>query len=254
MTGPLSGSFTPMVIASAVVALMAVLVMFAVFKTRRRAHLATAAYVTPSPSTHVPRHRAADPDEGILWRQELLEAIEAVSTLPPPLDTVPPGDQDDVRSEQGDALPHIPVEDADAPSDAPADQDDARSGQGDDSPDGPDEQVGAEPEAGSPAPRSGEDPHGEPADRGKPLKVVVPTGPLESLVDTEPLERIVIPGATTPFDAFAPATDGNAPDAEYQGRRRRGEEPASDEDAAAEGTPPSASDPSDGARPGEDAG
>ncbi|MEV0384245.1 CHAP domain-containing protein [Nonomuraea sp. NPDC050643] len=69
-----------------------------------------------------------------------------------------------------------------------------------------------------------------------PLEVVLDTGPLRRVVDTGPFERIVIPGATSAFDAFAPAGGRRGGDggraggdildvsdisATYQGRRRR---------------------------------
>ncbi|MET9250986.1 CHAP domain-containing protein [Nonomuraea sp. NPDC003709] len=72
----------------------------------------------------------------------------------------------------------------------------------------------------------------EPA-RSGPVEILVDTGPLERFVDTGPFERIVIPQATSAFDAFSP-TDGRGDDvfdigATYQGRRRRlgrsGDEP-----------------------------
>ncbi|MGV9378017.1 CHAP domain-containing protein [Nonomuraea sp. NPDC003707] len=64
----------------------------------------------------------------------------------------------------------------------------------------------------------------EPA-RSGPVEILVDTGPLERFVDTGPFERIVIPQATSAFDAFSP-TDGRSDDvfdigATYQGRRRR---------------------------------
>ncbi|WP_344876226.1 hypothetical protein, partial [Nonomuraea antimicrobica] len=66
----------------------------------------------------------------------------------------------------------------------------------------------------------------------EPLEVVTPTESLESLVDTGPFERIVIPPATTPFDAFTPHDDDeDEDDAEDE-----------DEDGTAEGTPPPAPD------------
>ncbi|MFG1702190.1 CHAP domain-containing protein [Nonomuraea sp. M3C6] len=63
------------------------------------------------------------------------------------------------------------------------------------------------------------------ADTG-PFEVVIDTGPLEPFVDTGPFEHIVIPEATSPFDAFTPArrTVGDIlddPGPHYRGRRRR---------------------------------
>ncbi|MEV1173249.1 hypothetical protein [Nonomuraea sp. NPDC049784] len=194
-----------MMITSAVVAVVALLVMLAVVKARRRARPAAAA-MAPSPSTHVPRHSIAEPDEGILWRRELLEAIETAAALP--LETVAPGEQD-----------------SDPPG-TPA----------------PTEQANRRPETSPSSPDSGPDPQEEAAALTEPLEVVIPTGPLESIVDTGPFERIVIPAATTPFDAFAPdgSADENISDPTYHGRRRRNEHPADDEDVAAERTPSSA--------------
>ncbi|MFI7125611.1 CHAP domain-containing protein [Nonomuraea sp. NPDC050153] len=68
--------------------------------------------------------------------------------------------------------------------------------------------------------------------RSGPVEILVDTGPLERFVDTGPFERIVIPQATSAFDAFAPARGGgdvlDTPDvgATYQGRRRRLGHPA----------------------------
>ncbi|MET7334159.1 CHAP domain-containing protein [Nonomuraea sp. NPDC005650] len=69
----------------------------------------------------------------------------------------------------------------------------------------------------------------EPA-RSGPVEILVDTGPLERFVDTGPFERIVIPQATSAFDAFSP-TAGRGDDvldigATYQGRRRRHGRPA----------------------------
>ncbi|MEV4017145.1 CHAP domain-containing protein [Nonomuraea angiospora] len=71
----------------------------------------------------------------------------------------------------------------------------------------------------------------EPA-RSGPVEILVDTGPLERFVDTGPFERIVIPQATSTFDAFSP-TAGRGDDfvdigATYQGRRRRHGRPADD--------------------------
>ncbi|PZG12839.1 CHAP domain-containing protein [Nonomuraea aridisoli] len=85
-----------------------------------------------------------------------------------------------------------------------------------------------EPTAGVPfTPSFDTDPYEPDFDRGRyafgdetgPLEVVVDTGPLELVVDTWPFERIVIPGATSAFDAFSPPRlrEGGA----YRGRRRR---------------------------------
>ncbi|MGW6501802.1 CHAP domain-containing protein [Nonomuraea angiospora] len=70
----------------------------------------------------------------------------------------------------------------------------------------------------------------EPAGSG-PVEILLDTGPLERFVDTGPFERIVIPQATSAFDAFSRTAGrgGDAPDigdipdigATYQGRRRR---------------------------------
>ncbi|MFG1705350.1 hypothetical protein ACFLIM_19350 [Nonomuraea sp. M3C6] len=209
-------------ITSAVVAVVAVLAALAVAKTRRRARLAAAAYMAPSPSMPVPRHSTAEPDEGNLWRWELLEAIEAAAALP--LDTIAPSEQD---SDPPDTP--APSEQDSDPPDAPA----------------PTEQVNRRSEPSPSGPDSGLGPQEEPAAWTEPFEVVIHTGPLESIVDTGPLERIVIPAATSPFDAFAPAdtADGSIPDPTYHGRRRRSEHPAGDEgvaaDAPAERTPSS---------------
>ncbi|MER6951941.1 hypothetical protein ABT294_48820 [Nonomuraea sp. NPDC000554] len=176
-----------MVIASAVVAMVAVLVMLAVAKNRRRIRSAAVAYMAPSPSTPAARHGAAEPDEGSLWRRELLEAIEAAAALP--FDTVAPSEQDS------------------DPTDTPA----------------PAEQTNRRPETGL-------GPQEEPAALTEPVEVVIHTGPLESIADTGPLERIVIPEATTPFDAFT--SDESTPEPTYRGRRRRSGHAAGDEGAA----------------------
>lgn len=60
-------------------------------------------------------------------------------------------------------------------------------------------------------------------------------GPLESLFNSEPSNRVGNLPETSPFDPFAPAESD--PDSEYHGRRRRDEHPATDE-AAAGDTPP----------------
>ncbi|GAA4990647.1 hypothetical protein HD597_008061 [Nonomuraea thailandensis] len=59
------------------------------------------------------------------------------------------------------------------------------------------------------------------------VEVVLDTGPLQRFVDTSPFERIVIPGATSTFDAFSPPRrrggdilDPSGPS--YRGRRRSG--------------------------------
>ncbi|MEU6781150.1 CHAP domain-containing protein [Nonomuraea angiospora] len=69
----------------------------------------------------------------------------------------------------------------------------------------------------------------EPA-RSGPVEILVDTGPLERFVDTGPFERIVIPQATSAFDAFSPTAgrDDDVVDigATYQGRRRRHGRPA----------------------------
>ncbi|MEU0566185.1 hypothetical protein ABZ297_12415 [Nonomuraea sp. NPDC005983] len=97
------------------------------------------------------------------------------------------------------------------------------------------------PETGPSRPDSGLGPQEEPAALTEPLEVVINTGPLE---------RIVIPAATTPFDAFTSdgptdgPTDGSVPEPTYRGRRRRSEDAAGDEGVAAddpaEGKPSSA--------------
>ncbi|SEF57427.1 CHAP domain-containing protein [Nonomuraea solani] len=52
-----------------------------------------------------------------------------------------------------------------------------------------------------------------------PLELILDTGPLRRVVDTGPFERIVIPGATSPWDAFAPSRRRDI-SATYRGRRR----------------------------------
>ncbi|MEV4019640.1 CHAP domain-containing protein [Nonomuraea angiospora] len=66
------------------------------------------------------------------------------------------------------------------------------------------------------------------------------TEPLESIVDTGPIERIVIPPATSPFNAFTPAgpTDENVPDPARNGRSGHGDQHAGDEDVTPTKTPP----------------
>ncbi|MEV0995405.1 CHAP domain-containing protein [Nonomuraea sp. NPDC050202] len=59
------------------------------------------------------------------------------------------------------------------------------------------------------------------------VEVVLDTGPLRRFVDTSPFERIVIPGATSTFDAFSPPRRRrgdvlDSPGLSYRGRRRRG--------------------------------
>ncbi|MFI6734290.1 CHAP domain-containing protein [Nonomuraea sp. NPDC050451] len=75
----------------------------------------------------------------------------------------------------------------------------------------------------------------EPA-RSGPVEILVDTGPLERFVDTGPFERIVIPQATSAFDAFGPTAvrGGDTPDigATYQGRRRRHGRPADESGTA----------------------
>ncbi|MGW0193807.1 CHAP domain-containing protein [Nonomuraea sp. NPDC003201] len=68
----------------------------------------------------------------------------------------------------------------------------------------------------------------EPAGSG-PVEILLDTGPLERFVDTGPFERIVIPQATSAFDAFSRTAGrgGDTPDIgdTYQGRRRRNGRP-----------------------------
>ncbi|MFI7227564.1 CHAP domain-containing protein [Nonomuraea angiospora] len=81
----------------------------------------------------------------------------------------------------------------------------------------------------------------EPA-RSGPVEILLDTGPLERFVDTGPFERIVIPQATSAFDAFSRTagrggdTPGisDTPDigATYQGRRRRLGRPADESGTA----------------------
>ncbi|MEV4355133.1 CHAP domain-containing protein [Nonomuraea sp. NPDC049625] len=71
----------------------------------------------------------------------------------------------------------------------------------------------------------------------EPLESIVNPGPLESTVDTGPIEDIVIPAATSPFNAFTPAesTDENVPDAARDGRS---DQHAGDEDVTGGKKPP----------------
>ncbi|MDX3111709.1 hypothetical protein, partial [Nonomuraea angiospora] len=81
----------------------------------------------------------------------------------------------------------------------------------------------------------------EPAGSG-PVEILLDTGPLERFVDTGPFERIVIPQATSAFDAFSrtAGTGGDTPGisdtpdigATYQGRRRRLGRPADESGTA----------------------
>ncbi|WP_408962670.1 hypothetical protein, partial [Nonomuraea angiospora] len=66
------------------------------------------------------------------------------------------------------------------------------------------------------------------------------TEPLESIVVTGPVERIVIPAATSPFNAFTPAgsTDENVPGPAHNGRSGHGNQHAGDEDVTDGRTPP----------------
>ncbi|MEU6783889.1 CHAP domain-containing protein [Nonomuraea angiospora] len=94
VSGPLPSLSTPALVTSAVVTVVALFAVFVVLKTRataRSAATAAAGHAPPSPPVPVvPRHGVAEPDEGTVWRWELLEAIEAAVAL----DTTPPGEQD----------------------------------------------------------------------------------------------------------------------------------------------------------------
>ncbi|MET7328973.1 CHAP domain-containing protein [Nonomuraea sp. NPDC005650] len=100
---------------------------------------------------------------------------------------------------------------------------------------------------GAPAPSEQENRRPDPA-RGpqdedaltEPLDAVTHTGPLESTADTRPLDPIVIPTATSPFNAFTPAesTDENVPDQARDGRSGHDDQHTGDEDATTRWTPP----------------
>ncbi|MET9240815.1 CHAP domain-containing protein [Nonomuraea sp. NPDC003709] len=189
VSGPLPSLSTPALVTSAVVTVVVLFAVFVVLKTRagaRSAATAAAGYAPPSPPVPVgPRHGVAEPDEGTVWRWELLEAIEAAVAL----DTTPPGEQDSTPSQQENRRPD--------PALGPQ-EDDALT---------------------------------------EPLESIVNPGPLESTVDTGPIEHIVIPAATSPFNAFTPAesTDENVPD---PARNGRSDQHAGDEDVTGGKTPP----------------
>ncbi|MEU6711475.1 CHAP domain-containing protein [Nonomuraea sp. NPDC046802] len=172
VSGPPPSLSTPVLITSAVVAVLALFAVFAVLKTRARARSAASAFAAPSPSMPAPRHGVAEPpDESSLWRRELLEVIEAAIALPP--DTTTPSEQENRR-----------------PDPEPREQD-------------------------------------------------ILTEPLEAVIDTGPSERIVIPEATTPFDAFTPprSADQDTPDPTHHGQGPSGERHDGDEDGTTERPP-----------------
>ncbi|MFC4010004.1 CHAP domain-containing protein [Nonomuraea purpurea] len=70
----------------------------------------------------------------------------------------------------------------------------------------------------------------------EPREQDVLTEPLEAVIDTGTSERIVIPEATTPFDAFTPArsTDQDTPDPTHHGHGPSGEHHDGDEDGTTE--------------------
>ncbi|WP_431926410.1 hypothetical protein [Nonomuraea jabiensis] len=206
-SGPLPSLSTPALVTSAVVTVVALFAVFVVLKARAGARSAATAaaapagYAPPSPPVPVaPRHGAAEPDEGTVWRWELLEAIEAAVAL----NTTPPGEQD--------GPPPVPSQQENRP---------------------PDPALGPQEEDALTEPLESV------VDTGR-LESVVDAGPLESTVGTGPIEHIVIPAATSPFNAFTPAglTDENVPDPARNGRSGHGDQHAGDEDVTAERTPP----------------
>jgi hypothetical protein len=94
------------------------------------------------------------------------------------------------------------------------------------------EQATPHPGTGTPVPGSGTDPE-ETASWTPPFKPYIPPGSLEWLFTSKPRDHVADPQETSAFDPFAPAET----DPDYQGRRRRSEDPATDEDAD-DDTPP----------------
>ncbi|KAB8187556.1 CHAP domain-containing protein [Nonomuraea phyllanthi] len=204
-TGPLPAVPSPTLVGSALVAALALL---AVAKTRRL-RMAPAAAGSPAPRSNANRRRRR----------------RTATTTAAMVRTSTTGDAPS-RRRLPDTAPFTPTFTPDRPA--------TRTG--------PLESVPAFEPFSAFETISGIRPH-DPATTG-PVEIVLDTGPLERFVDTGPFERIIIPGATSTFDAFAPATrglgdvqagdvpnsgvqGGGVPDigVTYRGRRRRHDHP-----------------------------
>ncbi|MEO3872426.1 hypothetical protein ABGB18_26735 [Nonomuraea sp. B12E4] len=84
-----------MLVISALVAVVALIGLISVARNRRRGGATDAVLAETGPYLPTPQHAAAEPDDGILWRRDLMGAAEAAAQ---PLTPAPaPGEQENHR-------------------------------------------------------------------------------------------------------------------------------------------------------------